>query len=77
MQSLVGMSQCPVAIAKDDCQILLLKHGIKVTSYGLHEEGRRNSTAWSLMESYFLGMVPEDLRYSRQLGIQQSRFSDH
>lgn len=74
---MVDMSQCPVAIAKDNSQILLLKHGIKVTSYGLHEEGRKNSTAWCLMESYFLGMMPEDLRYDRQLGIQQSQFSDH
>lgn len=67
----------PVAIAKDNSQILLLKRGIKMTSYGLHGEGRRSSTAQSLIESYFLGIVPEDLRYVGQLGIQQSQFSDH
>lgn len=48
----------------------------KAMSYGLHGEGRRKGTARSLMESYFLGTVPEDLRYSRQLGIQQSQLSD-
>ena len=48
----------------------------KATSYGLHGEGRRKGTAWSLMESYFLGTPPEDLRYGRQLGIQQSQLSD-
>lgn len=46
-------------------------------SYGLHGEGRRNSTAWSLMVSYFLETVPEDLRYVGQLGTQQSQFSNH
>lgn len=66
-----------MAIAKDSSQILLLKHGIKVTSYGLHGQRRSNSTARSLMESYFFGIVPEDLRYIGQLGIQQSQLRDH
>lgn len=67
----------PVAIAKDNSQSLLLKHGMKVTSYGLRGQRRRNSRAQSLMESCFLGIVPEDLRYVGQLGIQQSQLSDH
>lgn len=75
--SVLDMSQGPTCgHHKQQTSNALTEAWDKATSYGLHGEGRRKGTAWSLMESYFLGTVPEDLRYGRQLGIQQSQLSD-